>query len=739
MSEAQTWLNDNDEYLSAMVAWIHARLRRLAGEKPPAQTEAPPPPPPPAPATVPPAPPPDQSNWFGRIFRNQPAPTPSVPVPPPAREPEQRSLTVPASDPVLRAAAEWQAAAAMTPPPAALWLQHTLGLSDFELHTLLLCAAVELDTRTAALCAQAQGDPLGTVRAYPTFALGMALFDEPAWDVLSPERPLRYWRLIEITQLAGQPLTISALRGDERIVNLLKGLNYLDDRLTPFVAPLPVPDSPAPGHPADLAASQVDTAAGIVYRIGPSGSASAAVGAAEAPSRRALGRFPLVQLTGPDVEGKALVAAEAARQLGYGLYRLSVSALPSQPGELDQHTRLWQRETALLPVGLYLDAQEASGAAAGEPAAPPIERLLARLEGLVFLASREPWPGLDPNALIVEVERPTPQEQAEAWRAALGAEAGQAPDQLASQFSLGLPAIAGIAARQIALKRADLTGLWEACLERSRPRLDLLAERIDPRSGWDDLVLPEEARRLLQEISAQVGSRATVYDTWGFRNKMSRGLGISALFAGESGVGKTMAAEVIASELRLNLYRIDLSAVVSKYIGETEKNLRRLFDAADGGGAILFFDEADALFGKRSEVKDSHDRYANIEINYLLQRMEAYTGLAILATNMKSALDPAFTRRLRFVVNFPVPGLAERKLIWQKVFPKETPLEADDPALKVDFDRLASVNLTGGSIHNAALNAAFRAARSGSKVSMPILIESIQTEQKKMDRAVTPL
>ncbi|HEX9012507.1 MAG TPA: ATP-binding protein, partial [Anaerolineaceae bacterium] len=318
-------------------------------------------------------------------------------------------------------------------------------------------------------------------------------------------------------------------------------------------------------------------------------------------------------------------------------------------------------------------------------------------------------------------------------------ESGETAARLANGFNLSLPEIHGIAARQTALNQAGPDGLWGACLERSRPRLDLLAERIEPRSAWDDLVLPEDATRLLHEIAAQVDNRATVYDDWGFRRKMNRGLGISALFAGESGLGKTMAADVIANALRLNLYRIDLSAVVSKYIGETEKNLRRLFDAADKGGAILFFDEADALFGKRSEVKDSHDRYANIEINYLLQRMEAYTGLAILATNMKSALDPAFTRRLRFIVNFPFPGPAERKLIWQKVFPADTPLELDDPPTRVDYDRLARINLTGGGIYNAALNAAFRAAAAKSKVTMPLLVEAIQTELRKTDRPVPPI
>src|SRR5213079_682735 len=177
------------------------------------------------------------------------------------------------------------------------------------------------------------------------------------------------------------------------------------------------------------------------------------------------------------------------------------------------------------------------------------------------------------------------------------------------------------------------------------------------------------------------------YETWGFAQKCARGLGISALFAGASGTGKTMSAEVLARSLRLDLYRIDLSSVVNKYIGETEKNLRRVFDAAEEGGAILFFDEADALFGKRSEVKDSHDRYANIEINYLLQRMEAFTGLAILATNMKTALDPAFMRRLRFVVNFGFPGVRERRRIWENALPPQTP-RAD-----LDFDRLAKWSL----------------------------------------------
>jgi SpoVK/Ycf46/Vps4 family AAA+-type ATPase len=219
-----------------------------------------------------------------------------------------------------------------------------------------------------------------------------------------------------------------------------------------------------------------------------------------------------------------------------------------------------------------------------------------------------------------------------------------------------------------------------------------------------------------------------VHERWGFAEKSRRGLGISALFVGPSGTGKTMAAEVLARELRLDLYRIDLSAVVSKYIGETEKNLRRVFDAAEQGGSILLFDEADALFGKRSEVRDSHDRYANIEVGYLLQRMEAYRGLAILTTNMKSALDPAFLRRIRFVVQFPRPDSAARREIWRRVFPARTPTHG------LDVDALARLDVTGGAIRNIALRAAFLAAEGDGPVGMGHLAAAARSECAKLER-----
>jgi SpoVK/Ycf46/Vps4 family AAA+-type ATPase len=261
-------------------------------------------------------------------------------------------------------------------------------------------------------------------------------------------------------------------------------------------------------------------------------------------------------------------------------------------------------------------------------------------------------------------------------------------------------------------------------------KLERLTRRIDAKARWNDLVLPPEQIALLKEIVDRVSSRKRVFEDWGFREKTNLGLGVNALFAGASGTGKTMAAEVIANALELDLFSIDLSAVVSKYIGETEKNLRRLFYAAEGSDAILFFDEADALFGKRSEVKDSHDRYASIEISYLLRRMEFYPGLAILATNLTASLDSAFVRRLRFIVDFPFPDTTHREKIWQRVFPAETPVDKD-----LDYRRLAELELTGGRIHNLALDAAFAAARQDTPVTMDLILTSASIELERLERS----
>jgi hypothetical protein len=607
------------------------------------------------------------------------------------------------------------------PPPALAILSARFGLSGFERNALLLCTAMELDTRIAGLCARAQND---ASRPYPTFALLVALFDDPAWDLLSPERPLRYWRLIEIHQPGNEPLTTSALRADERIVNYAKGLNYLDDRLAPLLVPFDAEPDEALPHSQHAAAVSVEQA--LRQAAGTGGP-------------------PLVQLVGVDPLSKQLVAQQAAAALSLNLYRIPVEMLPQQAGEMETLARLWQRENILLPIALFLDAHEldGDGKGGGEGAGPDrsaaLQRFLSRARGVFLLSTRELRAGLRAATHAVHVDKPLPAEQHDAWARELGEEAGDAPALLAGQFNLNGFTIARVARAARASGEEeyayDADGssmleerLWDGCLASTSPQMDRLAQRLNPVATWDDIVLPEEETTLLRQLANQVARRTTVYDRWGFRGRMNRGLGISALFAGESGTGKTMAAEVIASHLRLGLYRIDLSAVVSKYIGETEKNLRRLFDAAEDGGAILFFDEADALFGKRSEVRDSHDRYANIEINYLLQRIESYRGLAILATNMKGALDTAFMRRLRFVVNFPFPGRAQRRAMWERAWP------ADTPTRGLDYDRLARFNLTGGSISNVALNAAFLAAENGSPVTMPLVLDAARAEFRKLER-----
>jgi hypothetical protein len=596
----------------------------------------------------------------------------------------------------------------MSSPPALALLSERLELSNFEAKVLLLCAAAEFDPSISVLYARSQEDHGG---ACATFALGLSLFDDPTWDALSPQRPLRYWKLIEIHQPGSQPLTASPLRADERIVNFIKGLNYLDDRLTPYLTPVELPS-----EVEEQAKSQQEMAARIVadWRL-------------ESPAAS----VPLIQLVGIDGASKQIVAAEAAAVIGRRLYRLSADALPQQSGDLEMLVRLWQRESALLPVALYVDSQDADTSPSSASAAA-LRRFLSRSDGIVVVALREAWASVGRESRTIDVAKPSADEQREEWVRVVGSGDGNAA-LLAGQYNLNFPDI-----RQIALSVSSEDGsgslkpdrLWNACRVRVRPLLDSLAHRLELKATWDDIVLPAQELNLLQQIAGQVKQRTKVYADWGFAEKMNRGLGITALFAGESGTGKTLAAEVLANDLRLNLYRIDLSAVVSKYIGETEKNLRRLFDAAEDGGAILFFDEADALFGKRSEVKDSHDRYANIEVNYLLQRMEAYRGLAILATNMRSALDIAFTRRLRFIVTFPFPTAADRRRMWQRAFPAKVPLG------DLDYARLARVNLTGGSIHNVAINAAFQAAQSDQPVGMSALLASIRSELIKMDRPI---
>ncbi|WP_367139250.1 MULTISPECIES: ATP-binding protein [Streptomyces] len=608
---------------------------------------------------------------------------------------------VPGGDDALSAA--WQAmerAAADGPPPALAGLGRLLALSPFEQHTLLLCAAPELDPGVAELCARAQGD---AALPFPTFALALSLLPGAAWDVLSPYRGLRYWKLVEVDRSAGQALVTSPLCADERIVNHLRGLDYLDDRLEPLVtlvSPEAAPADPA-GPPASRQAS-VDEA--VAHWRQPAGTG---------------GRLPVIQLLGPDGEGKRSVAARTTEATGHLLYRLPAAQLPEAAADLDTVARLWQREALLLPLALLLDMDDEAGESA-TGVTGRVRRFLDRSGGPCMVATRESRPELAAVTAGVEIAPPPPGERAAAWRTVLPPEEA---DRLAGQFALDLPTIHEITTAH----GPDAEAAWHACRARTRPRLGSLAQRLEPRVGWEDIVLPAQEAGLLRQVADQVAQRNTVYQRWGFGERIRRGLGISVLFTGPSGTGKTMAAEVLARHLRLDLYRVDLSAAVSKYIGETEKNLRRLFDAAEPGGAILLFDEADALFGKRSDVKDSHDRYANIEVSYLLQRMEAYRGLAILATNQRRALDTAFLRRLRFIVPFGFPGPDERRAMWERAFPPHAPVDG------LDADRLAALPLSGGMIRNIALNAAFTAASAGAAIGMPMVLAAARAELRKLE------
>jgi SpoVK/Ycf46/Vps4 family AAA+-type ATPase len=366
---------------------------------------------------------------------------------------------------------------------------------------------------------------------------------------------------------------------------------------------------------------------------------------------------------------------------------------------------------------------------------------IERAGGVLFAGSRDRWQ-FRRDTIHIAVPRPDLASQRLLWMQSLEGVAhsldGQI-DAIVQQFDLGPEAIPQTvtAARGKAHQRpaddSTLTAadLWQACREQVGWRLGDLAQHLEPCYTWDDIVLPEDVLRQIHEIAEQVVARPQVYEAWGFGARLPRGRGISALFSGPSGTGKTMAAEVLANHLDLDLYCIDLAGVVSKYIGETEKNLRNVFDAAEQSGSILLFDEADSLFGKRSEVKDSHDRYANIEINYLLQRMEAYRGLAILCTNRRSALDRAFLRRLRFLVEFPFPDWRHRRLIWQKVFPPQA------PRASLDLEALSNLEISGGNIRNIALNAAFLAAGEGTAIRMEHVLHAARREYAKIDKLLT--
>ncbi|MGF1497311.1 MAG: ATP-binding protein [Elainellaceae cyanobacterium] len=606
---------------------------------------------------------------------------------------------------------------ALTPPAALTQLCTQFQLSPFERDILLLCAGMELDASFPLLCAEAQGD---LQRPYPTFSLALAIFTSKHWNAIAPHKPLRHWRLIEVGP--GAALTLSPLRIDERVLHYLLGEQFLDRRLVGMVRPiLEKGDSPELFQPSHQAIADQ-----LTSHLQPSKSISPAG----------------VQLCGRETLTKWAIATRACVQRGQHLYRLPIQVLPTATEDLFNWIILWEREARLSKNILLLDCDEMGGADNAKQGA--IAQLLDQMTVPWILSVRERSHLPHCPMMTLMVPDLTVAEQRQIWQQMLGdarSALNSQVDQLVFQFNLSLSGIQSACLNVQSQLNGHPVGvdtlhqtLWDACRHQARPRLEDLAQPIATTATWEDLVLPEAQKQILHEIEAHVKQRARVYERWGFAGKGSRGLGISALFVGASGTGKTMAAEVLATALQLDLYRIDLSAVISKYIGETEKNLRRIFDAAEAGGAILLFDEADAIFGKRSEVKDSHDRHANIEVSYLLQRMEAYQGLAILTTNLKDALDQAFMRRIRFVVRFPFPDGPQRREIWQRVFPENMP-KAFDAA--EDVKKLARLNIAGGNIRSIALNAAFLAAQAEESVSMKHLLTATRSEYVKLERTLT--
>lgn len=616
------------------------------------------------------------------------------------------------SAPSLAADAEW-IRARMSEPPAIDQLCELLELSPFERDMLVLAAAVELDPVVPVLCARAQLD-LGSTS--PTLRLAVSLFEAPHVSALAPSRPLIHWNLVDVDR--GASLAASGFRIDERVLFYIAGELAMDARLT-GIARLAFDD-------AELVPSHERVAREIADAWSAADTAD---------------ELPLAQVTGSAAIAKRAIASFVARELETSVVILAAVALPSAPADLDLVARIWDREAVLEARLLVVDCEGIDSADPARGAA--VERFIASVVGPVLVIGDVRRSFGDRPTMSFDLDAPTPDEQRTLWRRELdrlSIDADVTLERVAAHFNLEAPdisaACAGLAGRLLDAERDgdELTQelvddhLWDVARGFGRPRLDDLAQRIRTHVHWDDLVVADAQREMLSEIVVHVRRRWTVHETWGFARQGRRGLGLCALFSGPSGTGKTLAAEVLAAELRLDLYRIDLSAVVSKYIGETEKNLRKIFDSAEQGGAILLFDEADALFGKRSEVKDSHDRHANVEVGYLLQRIEAFRGLAVLTTNLKDTLDAAFLRRIRFVIDFPFPDAEQRAEIWRRVFP------ADAPTVGLDPKRLARMTLTGASIRNVAVAAAFRAAERGDPIRTEHILEAARHEHAKLGR-----
>jgi len=613
--------------------------------------------------------------------------------------------------------------------PRVAHLAKVFELNAFEQEVLLICLAPELDLRYERLFAYLQDD---VTRKRPTVDLIMRLLDgtiEGRLQIrqsLSPDGKLFRERLLALgDEAAGQwPLLSRPLRLDDRVASYLLGSDIRDLRVEHCTRLYAPPDAAAREDLPLPIETQLVHHLCLLPPAGP--------------------RQAVIYLQGMAAAGKVAIARTACSRAERTLLLVDADVLLTNAQAttllaLVVHEALLRDAVlAITDVGRLLSQQ---------PEVLPVRTLLKRLVTdyrlTVILLGEQYWePALlfdDTNAFRIEVPVPARLSALGAWTHELGAvlPAGVIHD-MASRYRLDPTAIHAVA--RAAKSRADWRGedqirpddVRAAARAVAAPDLAGLARRLETRYRWDDIVLPHDAGLQLRELSQRARNQSKVFEAWGFGQKLVRRSGITALFVGQPGTGKTMAAEVIANDLDLDLYRIDLSSVVSKYIGETEKNLERIFQAADLGDAVLLFDEADALFGKRSEVRDAHDRYANVEIAYLLQRLEAYEGMVILTTNMRGNIDEAFLRRLDSVLEFPFPEELERLKIWRQSFPLDAPVHTD-----VDLPFLArKFRLAGGHIRNIVVGAAYLAANDSDTIGMRHIARATRREYQKIGKLV---
>ncbi|OOG37428.1 AAA family ATPase [Rhodanobacter sp. C05] len=586
-------------------------------------------------------------------------------------------------------------------------VQSLFGLSRFECDVLVLCLGAAIEARFPGACAAVHGNSQAT---WPTFGLALAVLEQPHWSATSRAHPLRYWNLLELPQGNNTSLLHAPLHIDERVLHYLLGVPTIDASLESLMRPLASTTSP-------------------LRSLNPRWNAMLEEGLRHWLGQAERGRAVL--FCGARSASREAGFLELCRRGGFRPYQLDAMDLSAAPDQRQQLARRWTRESALQHAALLIRTGDSDSM---QNLASWMELLQAPVAiDAAGGSSAEQLPGLR-----LDVPELSADERKRAWIGQLGDASKQLNgtlDRIVEYFHFDEASIQSAATTALETPVSDESDVnaitWRICRQHGRRSLEKLARRIEPRATWSELVLPPAQTETLQQIAIHMRQRAVVNQQWGFAERYSRGHGLSALFSGTSGTGKTMAAEILARELNLDLYQIDLASMVSKYIGETEKNLRRVFDAAEESGSVLLFDECDALFGKRSEVRDSHDRYANLEIAYLLQRMDSYRGVAILTTNMRHAMDAAFVRRIRFIVQFPFPDAPSRARIWQSIFPQLAPLDG------LDFEQLSQLNVSGGMIRNIATHAAFLAAEHGTSIDVRHILAASQIEYSKMEKPLT--